>query len=200
MSGGDLTRATIEEIAGEMELDLDRLNKVASRFGQMGSAPTLKEGDITKVVAGAVSYFRHRLPHLGRQVEIVEQYEPIPKVSFHEQLIEWVVENLIRNAIDATDKGGGRIEVTVAWRREQHEVELRVKDNGRGMTAAERRRAFEPGFTTKRRGWGLGLALAKRVVREYHRGRISIVETLPGQGTTVAVSLPAGASSSPGPA
>lgn len=189
-ASGTVSPRTVEEIAAEMDLDLDRLDKVASRFGQVGSIPVLKEGDLAKIVSGAVSYFRHRLPHLGREVEIVESYEPIPKVSFHEQLMEWVVENLVRNAIDATDKWEGRIEVTLAWRREQREVELRVKDNGRGMTPAERRHAFDAGFTTKRRGWGLGLALARRVVREYHRGRISIVETVPGQGTTVAVVLP----------
>ncbi len=199
-STGAVSPQKVEEIAAEMDLDLDRLDKVASRFGQVGSAPVLREGDLANIVSGAVSYFRHRLPHLGRDVKITESYEPIPKVAFHEQLIEWVVENLIRNAIDATDKWEGRIEVSLTWRREQHEVELRVKDNGRGMTPAERRHAFDAGFTTKRRGWGLGLALARRVVREYHRGRISIVETVPGQGTTVAVVLPVASSPNAGSA
>ena len=197
---GEATPRRVEEIAAEMDLDLDRLNKVASRFGQVGSVPTLKEGDLTAVVAEAVSYFRHRVPHLGRVVELVESYEPIPKVAFHVDLMEWVVENLIRNAIDATDKWSGRIEVSLAWRRDRREVELVVKDNGRGMNATERKRAFEPGFTTKRRGWGLGLALARRVVREYHRGRISIVESVPGQGTTVSVVLPVAPSSTAGSA
>jgi signal transduction histidine kinase len=96
----------------------------------------------------------------------------------------------MRNAIDAADKPRGVIEVTLRWRPERHEVELSIEDNGRGMTPSERRRAFTPGFTTKRRGWGLGLALARRVVHEYHRGRISIVESVPGRGTTVAVVLP----------
>lgn len=190
----------VEEIAAEMDLDLDRLNKVASRFSQVGSIPVLKEGNLEKIVSGAVGYFRHRVPHLGRDVKIVESYEPIPKVAFHEQLLEWVVENLIRNAIDATDKREGRIEVSLAWHRERHEVELRVTDNGRGMTPAERRHAFHAGFTTKRRGWGLGLALARRVIREYHRGRISIVETVPDQGTTVAVVLPVASSPNAGSA
>lgn len=197
---GEATPQKVEEIAQEMDLDLDRLNKVASRFGQVGSVPRLKDGDLAAVVAEAVSYFRHRVPHLGREVEIVESYEPIPKVAFHVDLMEWVVENLIRNAIDATDKWSGRIEVSLVWRRDQREVELRVKDNGRGMSPTERRRAFTPGFTTKRRGWGLGLALARRVVREYHRGRISIVESVPGQGTTVAVVLPVASSSTAGSA
>jgi signal transduction histidine kinase len=180
----------IAEVASEMERDLERLNKVASRFGQAGSVPTLTEGDLTEVVSGAVDYFRRRLPHLGHAVEIVERYEAVPKVPFHRDLMQWVVENLVRNAIDATSPGGGPIEVSLEWKRERREVELTVRDHGRGMTAAERRRAFEPGFTTKRRGWGLGLALARRVVREYHRGRISIVETAPGRGTVVAVALP----------
>jgi len=147
-----------------------------------------------------VSYFRRRVPHLGREVEIVEHYEPIPRVAFHRELVEWVVESLIRNAIDAADKPRGVIEVGLSWRSGRHEVELSVKDNGRGMTPAERRRAFAPGFSTKRRGWGLGLALARRVVHEYHHGRISIVESVPGQGTTVAVVLPQAPSPNPGSA
>lgn len=100
------------------------------------------------------------------------------------------MENLLKNALDASDKPEGKIGVTVSWKRDERAVELRVADNGRGMTAEERRHAFDPGFTTKRRGWGLGLALARRVVHEYHRGRIAIVETAPGRGTTVAVTLP----------
>lgn len=184
-----LDRAGVEEIAEEMERDLDRLSKVALRFGQVGSVPALAEGDLTEVVSGAVHYFRHRLPHLGRQIEIEERYEPVPRVLFHRELFEWVVENLIRNAIDAADKWDGRIEVTVAWDRPRREVTLQVKDNGRGMTSEERRRAFQPGFTTKRRGWGLGLALARRVIREYHHGRIYVAESVPGRGTTMVVAL-----------
>jgi hypothetical protein len=179
----------IEEVAEEMDRDLDRLSKVASRFGQVGSVPVLAEADLTEVVAGAVEYHRHRLPHLGRQIEIVESYEPAPRVLVHRELFEWVVENLIKNAIDATDKWSGRIEVSIGWDRERGEVVLRVGDNGRGMTSEERRHAFAPGFTTKRRGWGLGLALARRVVRDYHQGRIFIAETVPGHGTTMAVAL-----------
>jgi NtrC-family two-component system sensor histidine kinase KinB len=184
-----LDRGGVEEISAEMERDLDRLSKVATRFGQVGSVPALAEGDLVEVVSGVVGYFRHRLPHLGRQIEIEERYEPVPRVSFHRELFEWVVENLMRNALDAADKWNGRIEVSVAWDRPRHEVTLRVKDNGRGMTSEERRRAFRPGFTTKRRGWGLGLALAHRVIREYHQGRIYVAESVPGQGTTMVVAL-----------
>lgn len=184
-----LDRDGVEEIAGEMDRDLDRLSKVASRFGQVGSVPALTEGDLVQVVSEVVEYFRHRLPHLGRQIEIEERYEPVPRVPFHRELLQWVVENLMRNALDAADKWNGRIEVSVAWDRPRHEVTLRVRDNGRGMSSEERRRAFQPGFTTKRRGWGLGLALARRVIREYHQGRIFVAESVPGQGTTMVVAL-----------
>ena len=189
-AAGETTPSSVESVAREIDLDLERLMKIASRFGQVGSVPALKEGDLTEAVSGVVAYFRHRLPHLGHEVEIVERYEPIPRVAFHAQLMEWVVENLVRNSIDASDKPHSVIEVTLRWKRERREVELLVKDHGRGMSARERRKAFTPGFTTKRRGWGLGLALARRVVREYHGGRISIVESSPGRGTTVAVALP----------
>jgi signal transduction histidine kinase len=161
-----------------------------NRFAQVGATPVLTEGDLTRTVSDTVDYLRNRLPSLGREVVIEERYDPIPPVRFHKELFAWVVENLLKNALDASDKPDGKIEVTLAWRREERRVELRVKDDGRGMTPLERRRAFRPGFSTKRRGWGLGLALAARVVREYHRGRISIVESTPGRGTTVAVALP----------
>ena len=187
---GTIDAARIEAIADEMDLDLDRLHRIVNRFAQVGATPVLVEGDLTRTVAETVAYIRSRLPTLGRVVSIEERYEAIPPVRFHRELIAWVVENLLKNALDAADKTDARIEVSLSWRREEHVVELRVRDNGRGMTAADRRRALRPGFTTKRRGWGLGLALARRVVREYHRGKISIVESAPGRGTTVAVALP----------
>ncbi len=199
IESGDIRRERVEEVVVEMDRDLERLRKVSSRFAQVGSMPVLKEGDLTEVVSGAVDYFRSRLPRIGHEVEIVERYEAIPRVAFHRELIEWVVENLLRNSIDAIDKPKGLIEVGLAWKREERLVELCVRDNGRGMSPEERRRALEPGYTTKRRGWGLGLALARRVVREYHGGRIQIIDTVPGRGTAVAVTLPVPLPHSSGP-
>lgn len=187
---GEMKRERLDEIVSEMDRDLARLHKVTLRFGQVGSRPTLKLGDLTPVVAGVVDYFRTRLPQVGREVEITERYEAIPRVAFHAELLEWVVENLLRNAIDAMDKPKGLIEVSLVWKREERLVEFCVRDNGRGMPPEERRHAFDPGYTTKRRGWGLGLALARRVVHEYHGGRIQILESAPGRGTAVAVTLP----------
>ncbi len=187
---GRLDPARVEEIAAELDRDLDRLHRVVNRFAQVGATPVLTEGDLTRTVGDTVSYIRSRLPTLGREVTIEERYDAIPPVRFHKELFAWVVENLLKNALDAADKPDARIEVALLWKREERVVELRVSDNGHGMTPEERRRAFDAGYSTKRRGWGLGLALASRVVREYHRGRISIVESAPGRGTTVAVALP----------
>ncbi|MGE5175065.1 MAG: sensor histidine kinase [Hyphomicrobiales bacterium] len=180
----------VAAIADEIDRDLGRLQRVANRFAQVGSTPALRPGDLTETVAGVVAYFRNRLPRQKSTIVIEEAYEAIPRVAFHADLMEWVVENLLKNAIDAVDKPDATIRVGLAWRPAERRVVLTVHDDGRGMSAAERRRAFEAGFSTKRRGWGLGLALARRVVREYHRGSISIVESAPGRGTTVAVTLP----------
>src|SRR5262249_15598684 len=134
-------------------------------------------------------YMRRRVPRSDGDVTLVDRYEPVRKIPANRELLEWAIENLVANAITALDKRPGQIEVTVGP-RDQGGVEIAVRDNGRGMTAAEQRRAFEPGYTTKPRGWGLGLALAQRVVEEYHRGRITIRRSVPGEGTTIVVSLP----------
>jgi NtrC-family two-component system sensor histidine kinase KinB len=189
-ASGALAPGRVEEIVEEMDRDLDRLNKIASRFAQVGSAPALEPADLASIVSGTVSYFRSRLPQLGTTVTIEERYDPLPRVLVHPQLLEWVVENVLKNALDACDKPAGAIRVTIAWKRDERLAELTIADNGRGMSPEERHHAFDTGFTTKRRGWGLGLALARRVVHEYHGGQIVIAESSPGEGTTIVVTLP----------
>jgi signal transduction histidine kinase len=183
-------RSFFEQTVTEMQADVDRLEKVAFRFSQVGSAPQRKAQDIVPVIAETVAYVRKRLPRLGRGPTIEERYEAVPEVVVNAELIEWVIENLLKNAVDAADKPEGRITVVVERRRDTETVEIQVADNGRGMTPAEQRRVFQPGFTTKQRGWGLGLTLAKRIIEEYHGGRIWVKESHPGRGTTMAVSFP----------
>jgi NtrC-family two-component system sensor histidine kinase KinB len=193
--GGDevrVPRAEFEETLDEMARDIERLNKVAQRFSHVGSAPQLQLQDVTPVVRDAVEYMRRRLPRAEGEVVIRERYAEVPPIRLNRELLAWVLENLLNNAVTALDKKPGRIEIAVERRREGRGVEVAVIDNGRGMSAAEQRRAFEPGYTTKRRGWGLGLALARRVVQEYHGGRVYVRQSVPGQGTTVVISFPAG--------
>lgn len=190
--GGAVTipRAELSETLDEMERDIERLNKVAHRFSHVGSATQLQLQDVTPVVREAVQYVRRRLPQSAGEVVIRERYEEVPPINLNRELLEWAVENLITNALSALDKKPGVIEVAVDRRAETEAVEITVTDNGRGMAAAEQRRAFEPGYTTKPRGWGLGLALARRVVEEYHGGRIAIRHSAPGQGTEMVISFP----------
>ena len=180
-------RAALDETVHEMERDVDRLNRVAQRFSQVGSAPTLAPADPCAVVREVVSYMRRRVPQRGNPIEITEQCEEVDTVMLNAELLAWTLENLIANAVSAMERGG-RIDVVVS--RVNAGVEITVTDTGRGMSSSEQRRAFEAGYTTKRRGWGLGLALARRVIEEYHRGRIFIRRSTPGEGTTMAIRLP----------
>ena len=185
-----LPRSDVAMMLGEMENDAARLHKVAARFSHIGSIPNLALMDITPVVAEAVHYLRRRLPHLGRRIEIREVYGEVPPINASKELLEWVVENLLVNAINAVDEKGGWIEIRLERRPETEKVELTVTDNGRGMTPEQIARAFEPGFTTRARGWGLGLALVKRIVEEFHGGKIEIRRSAPGEGTTFVIAFP----------
>jgi signal transduction histidine kinase len=185
-----LPRPLFDQTVAEMEADLERLNKVAFRFSNVGSEPKRKLGDVVAVVATTVGYVRKRLPRLGRGPVIEERYEDVPELNINAELIEWVIENLLINAVNAVDKPDGRIQVVVERRRESETVEVQVTDNGRGIPAGDHRRVFQPGFTTRQRGWGLGLTLAKRIIEEYHGGRIWVKESHPGRGTTMAISFP----------
>ena len=192
-SGGDevrMPRAEFDETLEEMERDVERLTTVAHRFSHVGSAPQLLLQDVTPVVIEAVRYMQRRLPRSDGEVVIRERYGEVPPINLNRELLAWALENLLTNAVSALDKRPGVIEITVDRRKETEAVEVSVTDNGRGMTPGELKRAFEPGYTTKRRGWGLGLAMARRVVSEYHGGRIFVRSSVPGQGTTVVISFP----------
>ncbi len=190
--GGGVTipAAELGETLDDMERDIERLNRVAQRFSHIGSAPQLQLQDVTPLVREAVQYARRRLPARQGEIEIRERYEEVPPININRELIEWAVENLLSNAISALDKTPGVIEVAVERRGQTEEVEIVVSDNGRGMSREEQARAFEPGYSTKRRGWGLGLALARRVVEDYHAGRIGIRHSEPGAGTIMVIRFP----------
>jgi two-component system, NtrC family, sensor histidine kinase KinB len=184
--GYDDMRTSIEE----MEIDLGRLNKVTERFSKIGSEPVLTAIDIKPVLERTVAYFDKRLPSLKSNSRISLGGDPVPRVNGNEELLEWVFENLVKNAIDALGEAGGEIEI-VTRATEKGRVDVTVRDTGRGIPGALRDQIFRPGFSTKRRGWGLGLALARRIVEEYHGGTIRLVESRAGKGTTFLVRLPA---------
>jgi signal transduction histidine kinase len=185
-----VSRSLFDQTVSEMEADVERLNKIAFRFSHVGSEPHRRVQNVVLVVAGTVAYVKKRLPRLGRGPTVEERYEEVPELNINAELIEWVIENLLKNAVDASEGADGVISVVVERRPESETVEIRVSDSGRGMTPAEQRRVFQPGYTTKQRGWGLGLTLAKRIIEEYHDGRIWVKESRRGRGTTMALSFP----------
>ncbi|HEX7401763.1 MAG TPA: HAMP domain-containing sensor histidine kinase, partial [candidate division Zixibacteria bacterium] len=180
----------LEEIWERMRVDLLRLGKIANRFGQIGSMPELKSTDLNPVVSEAVAYFRQRVPRNGAGVIIKENLEELVPARANVELISWVLENLLKNSLEAVDPQGGIIEVSTYLDKEKKFIHIQVADNGKGIPLRQQKKIFKPGYTTKKRGWGLGLSLAQRIVEEYHLGKIYLVESTPQIKTTVLVCIP----------
>lgn len=181
--------AAIEETVSEMQNDIDRLSTIATRFSKIGSLPEKEYLNLNELIENICIYFEKRLPHLGKKVEIVRNLGEPVFARVNADLIAWVVENLLKNAAEAIEDKNGVIEITGKHIGER-KIYLYFKDNGKGMTANIKRQIFNPGYTTKKRGWGLGLSLTKRIIEEYHNGKIFIKESSPGKGTTFAIELP----------
>ena len=176
-----------EQIVSEIEKDTSRLNKIASRFSQIGSAPELRVGNLSELVSETAMYLQPRLP---RDLQILQTGGEVPPLPMNRELLSWAFENLFKNAADAIGGKGGRIEVITEVRTDDGQVDILVRDNGKGIPPNRIKQVFLPGYSTKKRGWGLGLAFVKRIVEEYHRGRITVRESVPGKGTTFLISLP----------
>ncbi len=179
------TQPVDEEAVVEMDKDLAHLMKIADRFSKIGSDTPLEVTSINELVGEAVMYFRKRIP---RNVEL--DYNGLAmapvRARVNPALFEWVIENLLKNALDAL-QGHGSIDVRLS--RDDKYIYIDVTDTGRGIARANREKIFEPGFTTKTRGWGLGLSLSRRVVEEYHKGKIFVAESEVGKGTTMRVQI-----------
>ena len=174
-----------DDLLPEMEKDIKRLERIADRFSKIGSIPEPKPEDVLEVIDRVVAYMRKRT---SNKVIITTHYpnEPVI-VSLIASLFEWVAENLCKNAVDAMD-GAGSIDITVD--EDERWVYVDVKDTGKGIAKGNFDSVFKPGFTTKSRGWGLGLSLAKRIVEDYHKGKIYVVDSEVGVGTTFRIELP----------
>ena len=174
-----------DEYVPQMKRDIDRLQMIADRFQKIGSEPSLQPEDIVPVIQNAVSYMRART---SSRVKIDDSsLAGIQRiVMLNAPLIQWVIENLLKNAVDAISGDG---QITLQLHENEREIMLDIADSGKGMDTLTQRRIFEPGYTTKERGWGLGLPLAKRVVEQYHGGKLLLKSSQVGVGTTFRIVL-----------
>ena len=169
----------------EMNKDLTHLMKIVDRFSKIGSEAVLTPNSVNEVVGDTVMYFRKRVPR-----NVTLSYNGLAmapvKANLNVALFEWVVENLMKNALDAMQ---GRGEIDVRLSANEHQVIIDVSDTGKGIAKSNWKRVFEPGFTTKTRGWGLGLSLSRRIVEDYHHGKIGVLRSEVGKGTTFRIIL-----------
>jgi len=176
--------AKVAQVVPDFEKDLDRLQTVANRFSKIGSIPDLKKEDLGSIISEVQSYFRRRLPGGTGKVEITSRVDnKIPPLYLNRDLFSWVIENLIKNAADALNGEGGKIHIAADFVNDK-QVYIDIQDNGKGIASRERKDIFKPGYSTKKRGWGLGLSLAKRIIEDYHGGSIQLKESQPGEGAT----------------
>ncbi len=173
------------DTVAEMNKDVNRLSMIASRFSKIGSKPQMATDDLNNIVEGATGYMYTRI---SRRIRLSSSLADcaLPVMACR-PLLEWVLENLIKNAVDAMEADGSIAVSTgngglAAW--------IEVRDSGKGISRKNFKKVFSPGFTTKKRGWGLGLTLAKRIVEQYHQGRIYVKNSVPGQGTTFRIEIP----------
>lgn len=174
-----------EQIVHELEKDVSRLRLVSDRFGKIGSTPQLENLDLVKQITSMVDYIRKRAP--GKVIFSInthDQKEIFAKVSA--PLFDWVIENLLKNALDAME---GKGNINVAIQDSAETVTIDVTDSGKGILKQNISKVFKPGFTTKRRGWGLGLSLSRRIIQQYHQGEIFVKNSEPGKGTTFRIVL-----------
>jgi signal transduction histidine kinase len=180
----------MQTAVNEISTDINRLTMISDRFSKIGSMPRLEYQEIAPIIEETVDYFERRRPALRVNSTITVEIDELPVVRCSRELLGWVFENLIKNSLDAIAEGEGKIHIKGTVERGEKWVVIDFSDNGKGMSPAIKNRIFSPGFTTKDRGWGLGLALVKRIVEEYHRGSIKVVYTHPNKGTTFQLTFP----------
>ena len=169
----------------EMKKDLNRLETIADRFSKIGSKPKLERYDVVEIIYKSVKYLKSRL---SENTEfLVQKIETPLFAKVNKTLLEWVIENICKNAVDAM-QGKGKINISFIERK--NEVEIIIKDTGKGIDRMMFNDVFKPGVTTKTRGWGLGLSLSKRIIKDYHKGKIYILKSTIKEGTSFAISLP----------
>ncbi len=173
-----------EEILKEVDYDIKRLELITERFSKIGSAPILKEENLDLVIEKSISYLKNRISSQVKFEVTINQPGNWAKINI--PLFEWVIENLCKNAVDAMDGKGA---LSIFLNHDETHVYIDIKDTGKGIPRGKFKTVFKPGFTTKKRGWGLGLSLVKRIIEQYHNGQIYVRHSEPSKGTTFRITL-----------
>jgi len=174
-----------EQTLSEIKRDLGRLETVTERFSKIGAAPKLEQNDVNKVIESTLKYLKTRL---SKKVTFNHTTTNGNKVMacVNVPLLEWVLENIVKNAVDAIS-GEGKVDIHVT--DQSQFVYIDISDNGKGIPKGARKTVFQPGYTTKKRGWGLGLSLTKRIIENYHSGKVFVKQSEVGEGTTFRIVL-----------
>ena len=178
-----------QKLITEIENDVQRLSNVAERFGKIGSTAELKKMSIEPVLTDVVSYLEKRLPQLGRAVDVRKQLHASAQVAINPELFQWAVENLVKNSMDALKKAEQEAFIAISSKEEEGQVIIDIQDSGSGIESKNPKNVFRPGFSTKKRGWGLGLSLTKRIIEDYHSGKVFVLDSEIGKGTTMRIIL-----------
>nr|MBA2561755.1 HAMP domain-containing histidine kinase [Chitinophagaceae bacterium] len=172
-------------IIAEMEKDIDRLNLISDRFGKIGSAPKLEEKNVVEQIKNMVAYIKRRATDkVSFAIDTAGTEAIAAKISG--PLFDWVIENLLKNALDALE---GKGSISIKIKKEKNNIVIDISDTGKGISKNNMNKVFKPGFTTKKRGWGLGLSLSKRIIEQYHKGELFVKSSELGRGTTFRIIL-----------
>ena len=180
---------TATNIANEIEKDIQRLRGVAERFGKIGSEPELKKMDIGPILEQVMVYMERRLPRLGKAIEVRKDLSANALVKANPELLQWAIENLVKNAMDSLRGKEAEGYISVSSKVQEGEVVIDIEDSGSGIDIKNVKNIFKPGFSTKKRGWGLGLSLTKRIIEDYHNGSVFVLRSELDEGTTMRVAL-----------
>ena len=177
----------ITDIIPEIEADVNRLEQVGDRFGKIGSNPKLNSVKVLELIKGVVNYLNRRLPSDKLIIEIEHNISPEIEVKANETLLSWAIENVIKNGLDSLRSNEGTVDVKIS--SDAKGIQIFIQDDGKGILRRNWKKVFQPGFTTKKYGWGFGLSLSYRIIKELHHGTIRILKSAPDTGTTVEIHI-----------
>lgn len=178
-------------IVYEIENDVSRLKGIAERFNKIGSHPELKKTSLEPIIDEVISYMERRLPQLGNRIEVRKFVSDNVKGSINPELFQWAIENLIKNSMDAIKENVESPYVAISVEKDGNQIYIDIEDSGSGIDKKYLKEIFKPGFSTKKRGWGLGLSLTRRIIEDYHNGKVFVYSSEPNRGTVIRIILPA---------